>query len=196
MNQQAVETLFHCLTEMGKQNSNPVLQVINNEKRIVVERKYPKGMLQFKGAGWQAFYHCHANKPELLKLFEAEHGHFHIFVKVASEPVSWSHMVALSMDVLGQPLRWFTVNHWVTDEAWVKAEVLIQKLQDIPFAHQQTLLTQWLLAMLAVYQQELSALLLRRDEFFKGKQQQTITEDRGIYLLTEQAVNLKDKLNK
>ena len=37
------------------------------------------------------------------------------------------HLAALSLDVNGQPVRWFTTNRWVTGEHWRPA-VLIERL--------------------------------------------------------------------
>ncbi len=179
---------------MGEQNSNPVLQVIQDNPHIQQEVKYPAGLLKFNHSGWRAFYHCHSNQNDIQHLFEAEHGHFHIFTPVADQPDTWSHLVALSIDDLGQPLRWFMVNHWVSGEVWLTADLLEQQMQKAPFAKQTSILEQWLLSMLVVYQAEIVSLLRQRDSIIESQNDNTCKQDRGLYLLVEQEIHLQNKL--
>ena len=67
-----------------------------------------------------------------------EHGHFHCFLRYKHIPKSikptpladWdryidnpmTHLVAIGMNQLGQPIRLFTVNRWVTSEIWYGSE--------------------------------------------------------------------------
>jgi hypothetical protein len=190
---EAAETLLHCLLEMGEQDSNPVLEVIEHRNKIQQEVKYPQQHLHFNGAGWRAYYHTHANKADINHLFAAEHGHFHIFVRTENED-SWSHLVALSMDEFGQPLRWFMVNHWVTAEVWCDAATLSSFLRDIPYQEQTSLLEQWLLAMLSIYPSEINDLLLKRDNVPELQLNASQRQNRDIYLLAEEKILLKDKL--
>ena len=194
LQREAAESLFQCLLEMGKQESNPVLQVLSNNLDIEQQTKYPEGLLQFNGMGWRAYYHCHANKDDINHLFETEHGHFHIFMRLTEKPETWTHVVALSIDDMGQPLRWFMVNHWVTGEVWLAAPLLSEKLQDIPFAEQSSLLEKWLLSMVALFIDEIMGLLSRRDQVLDVNGTDDYKQDRQHYLLAEQAIKLQDKL--
>ena len=191
VSREAAEHVYHCLLEMGAQQINPVLAVIADHNTIQRDKKYPAELLQFNGAGWRAYYHCHANQPEIDHLFENEHGHFHLFTRLDSTEASWSHLVALSMDEFGQPLRWFMVNHWVTGENWSGAETLRQKLVDIPYSSQSSLLEEWLLSILALYQQDILQMLTSRDACITGEQ---FLQDRKHYLLEEKGIILKQKL--
>jgi len=180
---------------MGEQNLNPVLLCLSNNLQIQAQKKYPEGLLQFNETGWRAYYHCHANKDDINHLFEEEHGHFHLFVRHTEHPESWSHVVALSMDDMGQPLRWFMVNHWVTGETWLTAPLLSAQLHDIPLTEQNTLLEQWLLSMLALYKDDINALLVLRDHSLNIKHSHgDIKQDREYYLLSELAIKLQHKL--
>ena len=190
---QAAEILLQCLLEMGESGSNPVLQVIAGESKIVEEVKYPKGHLHFNGTGWRAYYHCHANHSDIHQLFSAEHGHFHIFVRIDDEADKWSHLVALSMDAMGQPLRWFMVNHWVTGETWLEANQLASLMNNIPYQQQENVLEQWLLCMLEVFKTEISGLLLTRDQQV-DIQNEAQRQNRDIYLLAEEKIDLQQKL--
>jgi len=178
---------------MGALSSNPVLQILDNCKEIKQGVKYPEGLMQFKGDDWQAYYHCHPNNSEISHLFEEEHGHFHIFTKLAEQQGSWAHLIALSMDSMGQPLRWFTVNHWVTGEKWLEADRLISRLNNAAYMEQTSLVNKWLLVMLAAYKPEITDLLLKRDKLLEGQDKEVFLNDKEIYLLTEQSIRLEDK---
>lgn len=179
---------------MGEQGSNPVLEAIEHQSNIQQDKKYPKEHLHFNGLGWRAYYHTHSNQNELNHLFENEHGHFHIFVCSDKEADIWGHVVALSMDEFGQPLRWFMVNHWVTGESWLEADTLTQQLNNIPYIKQKNLLEKWMLAMLAVYSSEIKSLLIKRDAGLGSKESEMERLNRNIYLLAEDEINLQHKM--
>ena len=190
----AVETLVACLLEMAELETNPVLQVINPEIPLQENQKYPADLLQFKGLGWRAYYHCHPATRAGNHRFEGEHGHFHIFVRTKNHPESWSHLTALAMDNMGQPLGWFTVNHWVTGEEWESAKYLTMYLKKIPYAEQDKLVERWLLSLLAVSRNDVNNVLIERDKVLKHKQLNfkdlNIRKDKGVYLLSEAPINL------
>lgn len=190
---EAAESLLHCLLEMGEQGSNPVLEVIEHQATIQQEIKYPAEHLQFKGTGWRAYYHTHANNPDINHLFEKEHGHFHIFVS-DEDSQNWSHLVALSMDEYGQPLRWFMLNHWVTGETWCDAGVFNKILDQIPYREQETLVEVWLLALVSLYQSEIKDLLQERDQAPGINSNEALRQDRTLYLLAEKNIDIKQKL--
>ncbi|VAW93805.1 hypothetical protein MNBD_GAMMA23-740 [hydrothermal vent metagenome] len=175
---------------MGSKNSNPVLQVLQNNLHIKQEVKYPPDFLQFNGSGWRAFYHCHSNPSDIQPLFKAEHGHFHIFAPVVTQPDAWSHLVALSMADVGQPLCWFMVNHWVSGEKWLATDLLEQQIKNIPFSKQNNMLEQWLLSILVVCQVEIISLLHQRDSIIKSKPDEKCKQDRSLYLLAEKKIKL------
>jgi len=180
---------------MAEVETNPVLQVIDITQPLEENKKYPAGLLHFSQAGWRAYYHCHPASRAGNHRFQGEHGHFHIFVRIQNTPEKWSHLVALAMDPLGQPLGWFTVNHWVTAEAWLDAEKLIKYLQNIPFAKQDTLTESWLLSLLAASYNDIVQILISRDQHLQEYQRQQQPEidskqDRSIYVLSERAIDL------
>jgi len=195
----ANESLIRCLLEMAEVETNPVLEVINQNKPLEENKKYPSKSLQFNQTGWRAYYHCHPASRAGNHRFKGEHGHFHIFVRTHTEPETWSHLVALAMDNMGQPLGWFTVNHWVTGEQWQTADVLINHLNTIPYDKQETLVECWLLSFLALNHDTVRTVLYERDCIIKQQQpnavEEDIKQDKGLYLLSEAATNLKELLN-
>lgn len=195
----AAESLATCLLEMAAAETNPVLQVINPELPLQENKKYPANLLPFNQTGWKAYYHCHPAHRAGNHRFKGEHGHFHLFVQTHNKPETWSHLAALAMDPMGQPLGWFTVNHWVTGEAWEPAENLITFIKSIPYNKQTGLVERWLLSILALSHDKVKNILLERDEILKQQQLKTkiedVKQDRGIYLLSEISVDLMTLLN-
>ena len=197
----AVESLVACLLEMAEAETNPVLQVIDLEIPLQENKKYPVDLLQFNQLGWRAYYHCHPASRAGNHRFKGEHGHFHIFVRldnVENEPERWSHLVALAMDNMGQPIGWFTVNDWVTGETWIDSDILSIYLKSIPFDNTSIiqLVERWLLSLLAVSRDEVNNVLIERDKALKHKQlnfkDSNIKQDKGIYFLSETPINLRN----
>jgi Domain of unknown function (DUF6969) len=191
---------------MAEAKTNPVLQVINPNSSLEENKKYPADLLQFNQSGWRAYYHCHPASRAGNHRFQGEHGHFHIFVRTQNDPEKWSHLVALAMDNMGQPLGWFTVNHWVTGETWQDSDILSKHLESIPYdqlerlnSNKTNIVERWLLSLLAVSRDKVKIVLHERDKILKHKQlnqtESDIKQDKGIYLLSEMPINLMDLLN-
>ena len=64
-----------------------------------------------------------------------------------------SHLIAIAMDSYGYPTNLFTVNRWVTAEAWYLAEQVIQMLDHfvIDHAYPSWLVNRWISAMFVLY---------------------------------------------
>lgn len=184
---------------MADAQTNPVLQVIPLDFVVEENKKYPTNYLQFQNLGWRAYYHCHPASRAGNHRFQGEHGHFHIFVKINKKPETWSHLVALAMDNMGQPLGWFSVNHWVTGEVWESAEHLIEFLNKIPYAEQEGLVEKWLLSILDLSHDLIELILYERDKLISLEQNKStdteVKQDKNLYLLSETPVNIKTLLN-
>lgn len=195
----ARESLISCLLEMAEAETNPVLEIIDINKPLEENKKYPAKLLQFNQTGWRAYYHCHPASRAGNHRFKGEHGHFHIFIRTQTIPEQWSHLVALAMDNMGQPLGWFTVNHWVTGEQWQSSETLINQLKTIPYDSQTTLVERWLLSIIAVSHEAVEAILYDRDNMIEQKQLKAIDndikQDKELYLLSEAVIDLKKLLS-
>jgi hypothetical protein len=186
-----VLTLYDCLLEFGRQQSNPVLAVLAGEKPLG-EHKYPPGdHLEFGSDAWRAFYHSHFSPGQPGN----EHGHFHLFAPVdGAGKAGWTHVAALSMDNLGQPLRWFAVNRWVTDGTWLDAGTLASIAGSLEPLSSQPLLARWLASMVAVFHEEIVEMLETRDrQLTRVNETQSgpdSLENREVYLLADRPVDL------
>lgn len=182
----ALETFCGCLQEYAARQSNPVLDLLDGVT-VVEQQHYPAQPLNFATDNWQAFYHCHSQEFR----FPGEHGHFHLFHAMPGG--EWSHVVGLCMDPEGQPLRWFSVNHWVVGGKWCAAEQLIPILTDTPYTAASTV-ERWLMAMVALYAEEIATLLRARDAVLADANED-VRQDRQRYILSEQTVELLHKIN-
>ena len=192
---QIAGTLLELLQEFGQRASNPVLELLRDSGEFRALRKYPATAFDFGGTGVRAYYHRHADHTASHR----EHGHFHLFLRVpGSAPEDWSHLAGLAMDQEGQPLRWFTVNRWVSGGAWSGAPELCGSLGGLGPVQHLSLVERWLLTMLRLYDAELRRLLSERDrrltQLKADAATDSILEDRQIHELSEQPIDLLHKL--
>jgi len=192
--QVAVEGLYQSLLEMGRLESNAVLEVLPDPDKFKQGQKYPAGNLNFSGLGLRAYYHNHA-EPYVR---ENEHGHFHIFVTddPSQDVKLWQHLAALSVDAMGQAQSWFCVNNWVTGGTWLKAKTAKSELLKLfqQDAAQFAPVEKWIFYMLATYFSRLLNLLEVRDSRIESlaaaNGPDTLFKDRSIYDLAEMPVDL------
>lgn len=189
MRPSALQALFDSVQAFVASRQNAVLAVLQGETPEL-QRHYPvTGPLQFAGGRWRAFYHSHPSpRPAAW-----EHGHFHIFFQFAAD--DWRHVVALGMDDEGQPRDWFMVNRWVTGGAWLVTTDLRDALDALAAGGGgESLVGDWLGAMLACYAGSLVALASQRDTNLTGIMattgEQDILDNRHVYELAQQAIDL------
>lgn len=164
-------------------------------------RHYPAGDVIDTASGTQFYYHAHGSSRRPAD----EHGHFHLFLRepgtaATRDPARFSHVVALSLDARGLPLRWFCVNRWVSGEQWRSAESLID---DLPRLHPRARgrlapVAQWLDALLRLDATRIATLLRRRDAVIARqlarRDAESVFEDRRLDVLTECAISLPQRL--
>jgi len=185
--------LLAILQEMAARQTNAALELLANVEQPETERPYPEGGLLFAARRWRAFYHCH----ESTALHPKEHGHFHLFTDIGNR--DWAHVAGLSIDTEGQPLQWFTVNRWVTDGPWLQQQRLPVQLNHAAAAGEDdSLVGNWLLALLQLYRDTLSCLLIRRDKQLQqglpGRSKADLLDDRAIYTLATESIDLQSML--
>ena len=208
--EQVLTTQQQMVTNTGKSILHYTLQ---KRRRHLSMDHYPKGDRIDRQTGAQYFYHCHRENTEL-----EEHGHFHCFMRYKHIPKrikptplnDWkknldnpmTHLVAISMDRFGHPIRLFTVNRWITSEIWYDAEHLpnfIKRykmtLTDDPYWQ---ILDQWIEAMLNLFSPQIIWLQNKRDAVMKHHQlmkpDHNIYEDNTIEELSEISIDLKNQI--
>lgn len=189
--------LYDDLIDMGQLETNPALEIIKQVDCFQKNTKYPKDNLRFDNSALRAYYHSHESPLHT----EDEHGHFHLFTGDADKHNDeWSHLVGLSVDYMGQPLRWFVVNRWVTSGHWLSTDELDNFYAHLtPAIKDLSLVERWLLNMLGFYRQEIRVLYSQRDQELTRlndiQRDCDIFDDRAVYDLARLDINLLEKFN-
>lgn len=201
-------------TSLQERGATPVSEVLCGSESFEEWGHYPPGDVQDGRAGSQYYYHAHAAHERA----DGEHGHFHLFVRppqlgLSPEPdMRFSgadphapekricHLVALSMDAYGRPMRLFTTNRWVTDETWYPGETAAELLDRFEIGGNEPSpeLNRWLRGMLRLFRPQIRELLRRRDRVVEEAAMASgayraatpVLEDRTLQNLTETPIDL------
>lgn len=173
---QAAQTVIETITRMAQEQRPLMLRVVP-EEGATFWTHYPENDARDKICKARWYYHVHKTgqrDPD-------EHGHFHLFLHRTQlpdglEPKVWppqreearahvTHLIGLSINTIGIPRAWFTVNRYVTNEFLYPAEVMIEHLPDFNVDHtaEDDLVNRFVTAMVALYREEIADLLHQRD---------------------------------
>ena len=176
---EAGERIRTCLRVLAKTEGNVVGELLRGQGTFYEWDHYPNGDVYDRDTHAQYYYHAHP-----AELRGGEHGHFHTFLRPKGMPAgvrpapledyrppddpddALSHLVAVSMDRAGKPIRLFTTNRWVTGEVWYTADDVIRLLDrfEIDHAWPSWPTNIWIGAMLVLFRPQVEALLRLRDE--------------------------------
>ena len=162
---------------LRKTGDNVVGEILRGQGTFYEWDHYPAGDVYDHETHAQYYYHAHPQDQR----FESEHGHFHTFLRAKGMPKdirpapvagkaqdladSLSHLIAISMDPAGEPLRLFTVNRWVTGEVWYRGEDVCALLERFRIGHAQPSwpANRWITAMLVLFAPQIRELVRIRD---------------------------------
>jgi len=202
-----------CYRVLAKTNDNIVGELIKGEETFYEWNHYPDGDVYDSETHAQFYYHAHPSEER-----PGEHGHFHTFLRpggmppeVRPAPVpdfeppedpddALSHLVAISMDRKGFPVKLFTTNRWVTGEVWYAAGDVCRLLPLFNIDHAQPSwpVNIWITDMLVLFRPQIKALIYARDRIVAAWQQshpgQIVYEDRGLEVAAEMAVDVDAQL--
>lgn len=172
---------------------------------------YPPDDLFAPERGGLAYYHAHSADERAPD----EHGHFHLFASPHRAPVlerrSFVHLLGVSLDALGQPIRLFTTNRWVTDESWRAAPAVLRLASrfELPGRKPSRALNRWLSALPTLFRPQLEFLLARRDAKIQAhiirrqhrrpaetasKARAHVLEDRSVHVLSQCRIDLHKQI--
>jgi hypothetical protein len=151
---------------------------------------YPRDDHVDRRSGVRFYYHAHSAQERVA----GEHGHFHLFVPAPGAPAAIAHLVAISLDEKGLPLRLFTTNHWVTGDTWLEAEALCALVPGLAVHATGRLapVARWLTGMVALYQDVIADLLRARDRRLRGGA--AALENRLCHIASERSISLPQRL--
>jgi hypothetical protein len=188
----AAEIIRDCRRDLAARNSNLVDEV-TRRSTICAWLHYPDGEVFDATSHAQYFFHAHA--PDSRPPTERGHFHTFLraegmpggvvplllpelaVANVATPPPQAaplkrgerdevSHLIAIAIDVHGEPIRLFTTNRWVTGETWYRAEDVTRMLDRFVIAEAEpsAVVNRWIGAMIQLFRPQVAALLLARDE--------------------------------
>ena len=181
------------LAEAGK---NPVTAVLGGAAVVEEWAHFPSGDVIDRATRSQYYYHAHAAEERIA----GEHGHFHTFMRVDTEVAptqtdAVTHLIGISTDATGRPIRLFTTNRWVTGEIWHDADAVIDLLNrfDVTVEAPSPLLNRWVSALVRLYRPQIIALIRARDkaiaQWRAAHPGRDVFEDRDLQVTSEMPID-------
>ena len=175
----AADEVLECYRMLRKTGDNIVGEVLRGHGTFYEWDHYPPGDVYDNETHAQYYYHTHPVEDR-----GGEHGHFHTFLRakgmskgVKPAPLPdyrppkdrselLSHLVAISMNRAGYPIRLFTTNRWVTGEVWYAADDVIRMLDRFQIDHARPSwpTNRWITNMLRLFRPDIVALVRERDD--------------------------------
>jgi hypothetical protein len=198
-----------CTAALAHRGTNAVTEVLNSAAAVEEWMHFPPGDVFDPNTHSQYYYHTHAAE----ECADSEHGHFHIFVrpkKLLPEllptaipegenpkgEAAWiTHLVGISTDASGHPIRLFTTNRWVTGEVWYDADAVIRLLDQfaVTVGKPSLDLNRWTTAVVRMFRPQIVDLVRARDltiaKFKAAHSARDVFEDRELQVTSEMRVD-------
>ena len=211
--QEAGAFVRECYRILARTDDNIVGELLKGEENFYEWNHYPDGDVYDQQTHSQYYYHAHPADER-----PGEHGHFHTFMRpdgmppdVRPAPVAdfeapedpddaLSHIIAISMDRKGFPIKLFTTNRWVTGEVWYTAGDVCRLLHlfDIDHAQPSWPVNLWVTNMLVLFRPQIKILIHARDravaQWAQSHPDENVYEDRALELVTEMVVDVDAQL--
>lgn len=174
--------ILECYRVLQKTQDNAVGEVLRSQGEFFEWNHYPKDDVYDHETHAQYYYHAHPPEERSRKYGE-EHGHFHTFLRPKGFPAgikpvllpdlkapegpndALCHLIGISMNRAGYPIRLFTTNRWVTGETWYRAHDVIKMLDRfvMDLAYPSWPVNIWITEMIQLYRPHIEAMLIERD---------------------------------
>ncbi len=207
------EEIEECYRVMAKTGDNVVGELLRNQGTFYQWNHYPKGDIYDHATHSQYFYHAHVKGQR-----KGEHGHFHTFLRAKGMPVGvapiaysgdaeWpvddkalSHLIGISMNPKGFPIGLFSVNRWVTGEAWYTADDVVAMFGrfNIDHASPSWPANRWITAMLRLFHPQIIELVYKRDvvvaDWQRKHPDRDVYEDRDLEITSTMAISVDKQI--
>jgi hypothetical protein len=205
----AGERVRECYRVLAKTDDNIVGELLKGQGTFYEWNHYPDGDVYDHDSHSQFYYHAHPGEER-----PGEHGHFHAFLRPKGMPEgiapadvadfeppedpddALSHLVAISMDPKGFPIKLFTTNRWVTGEVWYTADNVCALLPYFAIDHAQPSwpVNIWITSMLILFRPQIVRLIRARDiaveKWARRHPAGNVFEDRGLEVTAELAIDV------
>lgn len=194
-----------------KTGDNVVGEVLRGQDTFTEWNHYPDGDVYDPESHAQYYYHAHPPEGRPLK----EHGHFHLFLRAKGMPRGMkplpgqptpkdggrlSHLVAISMDNYGTPIRLFTTNRWVTGDVWYAADDVVRMLDlfSVEVVRPNLAVNRWISAMIQLFYPQIVNLLKKRDAAIEAWRRShpgvDVFEDRGLEVTSSIDISVDEQV--
>ena len=211
---EAAREVLNCQRVLTKTGDNIVGEVLRGAGTFYEWRHYPQGDVYDAEYHAQYYYHAHPEEDRV----SGEHGHFHTFLRplgmppgVAPAPVpdlkepqseneALSHLIGISMNRAGLPIRLFTTNRWVTGETWYAASDVARMLDCFVIDHARPSwpANRWITALMRMFRPQIIELLHARDAEINRRRsiapEINVFEDRNLEVASEMRVSIEDQI--
>ena len=226
---EAAAIVRQCRRDLAARDSSLIREVAGEAADGVDWRHYPAGEVYDPVCHAQYFYHRHPEPGGKPREGSPECGHFHLFLRGEGMPAGISplllpeaavanvrlprqsaplrrgrsdevcHLVAIAVDRLGEPVRLFTTNRWVTGETWYRADDVSRMLErfrprgDHPWA----IVDRWLGALVQLFEPEIAVLLHERDRAIlerRWRWRSNVLEDPRLEITSSRDIDLEVRL--
>ncbi|MFT6916977.1 MAG: hypothetical protein ACJAWL_003321 [Motiliproteus sp.] len=193
---QAADNEQAAMRSLSRGGLNVIGEILKGQGTFYEMNHYPEDDVFDDQSHAQYYYHAHR---------EAEHGHFHTFIRRAAIPANiqpasgfkrseplpqaadeLAHLICISMNKDGLPIGLFATNRWVTDESWYSAEETISLVDQFRIEHASPNLAvnQWLTNFMRLCRPQIELLLRHRDQIIGAWQnkhpERDVLEDRSL----------------
>lgn len=207
--------VVNCQRVLAKTGDTVVGELLRERDGFFEWQHYPAGDVYDPEFHAQYYYHAHPADERV----EGEHGHFHTFLRPLGMPPgcsplpvpdlarpkdpndALSHLIGISMDRHGRPIRLFTTNRWVTGETWYTADDVIAMLDHFVIDHARPswATNRWITAMLRLFRPQIAELLRQRDEAIGDRRASrpdaNVFEDRDLEVASERPISVPAQID-
>lgn len=197
----AADALIDCLHGFVRAGHAPLVAAIGDAQAPAVWQHYrpDTAALDARPGVLHYYYHAHPSPGASAE----EHGHFHLFAQLGSDPAgvpTYTQLLAIGVDARGMPCRLFTTNRWVTDETWLPASQVLTLAEQVAatVATADEPVERWLRAQLGVFAPQVAQLLRHRDQRMaarqRGGRRPGLFEDRRMQVISQCRVSVASQL--
>ena len=212
---EAAGMITETMRVLHKSNTNVVAELLRETESFLEWNHVPPGDIYDDESHSQYYYHAHPKSEEEAGIHDDEHGHFHTFMRGPGMPKDsapkdvpdyngdmelkdiLTHIIGIGMDANATPIRFFTVNRWVTGEVWFDAADVIIMLErfEIDYVRPSWPVNLWLTNIIRLYKPLIKELILERDktiEKWKADHPDVdnVYEDRNLEVTSAADLNL------
>ncbi len=165
-------------------------------------------------SGFQWFYHSHSPEDRPVG---SEHGHIHLFARRSlwsrrlqsrseiefrriceseNTQTHTRHLLAIGLSAKGLPISLFTVNSWVTGDQMLSEKLTMQLLASIQLKTGHPRVDAVIECVIHLCQPEIQSVLRQRDTTLASFSGANKLQDEGLELLSEQPIDLDEKLQR